>query len=468
MPQRFFSATKKYFKSLGRMDWFMFAALFGVLSLILGAEVYQQSKKPDWWSLEQILNLIIVEVFNSFLILTIFFVFCSTVIRYSTKSSKDKSWRYMAIVAFSIVGSVVVALFTSEDSFELPHIWALAIALMHFGYWCWHREHIETSQYQSAIKSTTESLERLVNTMPNEIAFKVMGKDTSSIFGTLSMLSKMSQLASGKDNNAFIADKSKDQIKKALESMCQIASLWTVSKARLFEANIMLVKSSNEAHKIPDAKQAFERGKYFFPDLTTLNNVSDMCGKVLYTLPELAINNEKDIEKVSIEPLMLPVELLSKTHPGTIKGAPESVETGITTSIEDINEIVTNLPANYVDKQKQQIEAYFDKQVNCGSILSVPLAIVYSPEEEEIRRDEENDEQVTNNVTVDAVINLYRPEKGLIKSPELFQEFTRPLVLMIANLLYLYITSTSNAENVDTSMNSSTTKSSQEVDKRPK
>ena len=41
-------------------------------------------------------------------------------------------------------------------------------------------------------------------------------------------------------------------------------------------------------------------------------------------------------------------------------------------------------------------------------------------------------------MTVDAVINLYRPEKGLIKSVALFQDFTKPLVLLIGNLLYLY------------------------------
>ena len=40
--------------------------------------------------------------------------------------------------------------------------------------------------------------------------------------------------------------------------------------------------------------------------------------------------------------------------------------------------------------------------------------------------------------SVDAVMDLYRPEDELITLPFLFQVISRPLVLMIANLLNLY------------------------------
>jgi hypothetical protein len=61
------------------------------------------------------------------------------------------------------------------------------------------------------------------------------------------------------------------------------------------------------------------------------------------------------------------------------------------------------------------------------------LSITHSPDE--VLGADENQNAT---VVVDAVINLYRPEKGLIKSVTLFQDFTKPLVLLIGNLLYLY------------------------------
>lgn len=345
--------------------------------------------------------------------------------------SMDKSWRYMAITAFSIVGSVIVALITSDSPSEMPFIWALAISLLHFGYWCWSREYIETSIYQERIRDTTSRLDHILNTMPKEDAFKVMGDDTSSIFDMLSVIKDISREVETEKDKQQIADMAKEQIKKGLSSMCSIASLWTVSKARLFEANIMVVKPSEEAMTIPEAAKAFERGKYFFPDPTTLETVQHSCKKCLYVLPDLAINTN---DEITIKPIMLPVHLKSTTHPGVIKGAPEAVETGSVISIKNIDEIMSNLPANYVADQKREIQSYFDSQDNCGSILSVPLTIELS---NETKKDELNGDNREKR-SVDAVINLYRPEDGLIKSPELFQEFTRPLVLMIANLLYLY------------------------------
>ncbi len=224
--------------------------------------------------------------------------------------------------------------------------------------------------------------------------------------------------------------------------MCQIASLWTTSKPRLFEANIMFVKPSELVSEIPNVREAFERGKYFFPDLTSLETIHNSCEKCLYVIPELAISNEKNDTPVDVKPLLLPVGIKSKMHPGSIKGAPEAVEKGVTISIDDVNDIVSNLPANYVAKQKHEIQNYFDAQTNCGSILSVPLLIHYSATSQ-------ND----NDYSVDAVINLYRPEKGLIKSPVLFQDFTKPLVLIIANLLYLYL----NNDEVSEELNSNLT-----------
>lgn len=431
MYKRLSASVSKYFKSLSKWDWIILITFIVLFFLSWGSEVYDVSKAEKSTVLPKISDLIEAEFAYKFLLISSLLVFLSTVVRFITNDSSDKSWRYLAIVAFSIVGSVVVALITSDKS--MPGIWALAIGLLHLGYWCWRREHIETSIYQTSIKTTTERLDRVVNLMPNEIAFKVMGKETTAAYGTLSVISRMSTFADELDDKAFIAENARDQIKKALKSMCQIASLWTVSQARLFEANIMFVKSSGDIMELDNLDEAFDRGKYFFPDLTSLDNMQDMCDKVLYVVPELAISNEESDSKIDISPLILPVELKSTTHPGVIKGAPRAAETGFSQSIEDVQEIIDGLPNNYVDERKKKIEEYFEKQSNCGSILSIPLAITHSPDE-----DLGADERQSTTVTVDAVINLYRPEKGLIKSVALFQDFTKPLVLLIGNLLYLY------------------------------
>ena len=83
--------------------------------------------------------------------------------------------------------------------------------------------------------------------------------------------------------------------------------------------------------------------------------------------------------------------------------------------------------------KREKLKSIFEGQDKCGSILSIPLAIFHSPDKDLV-----GDENQNSTVTVDAVINLYRPEKGLIKSVALFQDFTKPLVLIIGNLLYLY------------------------------
>lgn len=431
MYKRFSASVSKYFKSLSKWDWIILITFLGGFFISWGSEVYALSKAEESVVLPKISDFIVPEVAYKFLLVSCLLVFISSVVRFITNDSSDNSWRYLAIVAFSIVGSVVVALITSEKT--MPGIWALALGLLHLGYWCWRREHIETSIYQTSIKTTTERLDRVVNLMPNEIAFKVMGKETTAAYGTLSVLSKMSIFAEKIEDKAFIAETARDQIKKALKSMCHIASLWTVSEARLFEANIMLVKSSGEIKELDNLDKAFERGKYFFPDMTSLDNMPNMCEKVLHVVPELAISNEDSEDKVDISPLLLPVGIKSTIHPGIIKGAPEAAETGLIRSIENVHSIIDGLPNNYVDEQKRKIEEYFEGQDKCGSILSIPLAIFHSPDKDLV-----GDENQNSTVTVDAVINLYRPEKGLIKSVALFQDFTKPLVLLIGNLLYLY------------------------------
>ncbi len=438
LPNKFWNSLLRYFKSISSYD-------LKIVGLVISFVVIRSFSENCL--LAESVCLPVYEIFSKvtednakkFGIYTVFLLFLSTLIRHATKDTKNKSWRYMAIMAFSIVGSVIVALITHNEPLSIPFIWALAITLLHLGYWCWSREYIETSSHQTQIRATTLSLEHMIKIMPKEGAFNLMGESTSYTFSTLSMLTKMAIFANNDnddDKKSLTAELAKEQIRFALSAMCQIAALWTVSNARLFEANIMLLKSSKDASTIPNAEEAFERGSIFFPDISALESLHLSCEKCLYVVPELAINDGKTEDEVNLKPLMLPVGLKSKMHAGRIKGAPEAAETGNIVSVSSINEILDNLPPNYVAEQKDKIRQYFNGQPNCGSILSIPLTIELSNESSGPLR--VGEKLSVNSKSVNAVINLYRPEEGSIKSPELFREFTKPLVLMIANLLYLY------------------------------
>lgn len=360
-------------------------------------------------------------------------VVMSVLLRAYTEKGEDKSWRYMAIIAFSLVGSVGVSAITSENIKDSPILIALAVSLCHFGYWAWKREHAETTAYQDSMKETTDKLEEILNTMPDRDAFRIMAENTSSIYERTNVLSIMAENASSQKEYEVIKKGAKEQLGIAIRSMCHISSLWTVSDAKLFEGNIMVAVSADKVDSIPNVAEAFEHGKHFFPDITTLANIADSCNRVLYVLTDLAVNTTTQ-KMVGISPLLLPVNIKSENHPGSIGGAPRAVENGHVDVVKDIDELLSSLPPNFIGKQKEGISDYFERQVNCGSIISIPFAF------------KENEEGV-----VDAVVNLYRPEDGMIKSPILYEYFTRPLVTLIAQLLYLYRASDSKAGNPECS-----------------
>lgn len=347
-------------------------------------------------------------------------VLVSVALRVYAAKSDSKSWRYMAIIAFSLVGSVGVSIFTANENTNLPILIALAVSLCHFGYWAWKRELIETSTYQDKMETTTDKLAEILNIMPDKMAFKKMAEATKEIYEETNRLLILDENAETADHYKEIRSDAKEWLGKAILWMCEISSLWTVTHAKLFEGNIMVAVPSDKIKDIPNAKEAFERGKHFFPDITTLNNISESCERVLYILTDLAVNTDPS-EEVSVSPLLLPVNIRSENHPGSIRGAPRAIERCYVDVVKNIGELIDDLPPNYVGRQRDEIKQYFNRQFKCGSIISIPIAY----------KDSEG-------IEVNAVINLYRPEEGIIKSPELYEYFTEPLVLLITQLLYLY------------------------------
>jgi hypothetical protein len=413
-------SVKKNTSLFNRSDCYLFALMAGIVLLILGYELLIVTNEATFK--EKFFAPTTFDIFYWLKLtgLSGALVFISILFRNNTENSEDKSWRYIAILAFSLVGSVGVSIITSESVWDSTMLLALSVSLSHMGYWSWKREHVETSDYQEGIKETTKKLEEILNTMPDRGAFKIMADETSSIYAMTNAITILAENATTVDKHDEIVSIAKLQLKNALKAMCDISSLWTISEAKLFEANIMISISSDDIQSIPLYEEAFNNGRHFFPDLTSLKNISDSCESVLYVLTDIATNS-KDGDEVDVKPLMLPVHIKSENHPGSIWGAPKAIETKFVSVIKEIDEVISNLPPNYVGNQLERIKEYFHRQVNCGSIISIPFTY-----------------EVNQSTTVDAVVNLYRPEEGVIKSPELFASFTKPLVVLISQLLYLH------------------------------
>lgn len=362
-------------------------------------------------------------------------LFVSLLMRFITQNKNQDSWRYISIVTFSLVGSVVVALITADNWLEMPVICALAISLFHVGYWSWRREHNERVDYETKMENMTTDLTNYVNTMPKEDAFRLLGETTKAKFNFLYTLDLMAKQVDSTEQQLKIAEYAKEQFKTGLQALCQIASLWTISKTRIYEGNVMVAIPSSDAPNAPDAIQAFENGKYFFHDMTSLDTVEHCCEQVLYVVPQLTISiRSNNTVPNPTEPFMLPVGLKSTIHPGSIKGAPECVERNEVVSI-DIKEIESTLPDNYVGERLKAIKDYYKKQNDWQSVLCIPLHI-------KGLKNTADDFNNGVNPPANGVINLYRSEKGSVKSPELFYELTAPLVQLLENLLYLYLAHT--------------------------
>ena len=104
MYKRLSASVSKYFKSLSKWDWIILITFLGVFFLSWGSEVYAVSKADESVVLPKVSDFIVPEVAYKFLLVSCLLVFISSVVRFITNDSSDNSWRYLAIVAFSIVG----------------------------------------------------------------------------------------------------------------------------------------------------------------------------------------------------------------------------------------------------------------------------------------------------------------------------------------------------------------------------
>ena len=178
-----------FYKSLSQSN-----LIFGVVFLFLSATnycVYMSFFTLSWPSeFESIIRHRDIAVFNVVLGAALLL---SLILRFSTQHKDQDSWRYLSIVTFSLVGSVVVALITAENRLQMPAIWALAISLFHVGYWSWRREHNERVNYETKMENMTTDLTNYVNTMPKEDAFRLLGETTKAKFNFLYTLDLMAK-----------------------------------------------------------------------------------------------------------------------------------------------------------------------------------------------------------------------------------------------------------------------------------
>lgn len=104
MYKRLSASVFKYFKSLSKWDWIVLITFIVLFFLSWGSEFYAVSKAEESTVFPKISDLIEAEFAYKFLLISSLLVFLSTVVRFITNDSSDNSWRYLAIVAFSIVG----------------------------------------------------------------------------------------------------------------------------------------------------------------------------------------------------------------------------------------------------------------------------------------------------------------------------------------------------------------------------
>ncbi|MBW8184061.1 hypothetical protein [Shewanella nanhaiensis] len=366
-----------------------------------------------------------------------------------------EQWKYVFLLAFSLLGSVLVSALT-VNTFS-PYLMAAALTLAHLSWWSWRKEFNESKTFNTKLSDTVNSLEgslstldnkileatsslsqidttvntldQVINNMPNESAFKaaseiygVTFKVATDLKNSLPILSKsVKNLGSDRKKTKEALEKSdseaRDAINSTLESFCAIAEAWTQTTASFFEANIMLVEKSTDLDKSSAHNQeAFERGSCFFPSNASLENLSSICESVLSVFTDVGYFDESRRGSKKLKPLLLPVGVFAKYDAISVPGAPSAFESKNVVLINNVADIA-NTFKSYGDIQKNSISAYFDSQKGCGSVISLPIPMTWS------------------HGGYFGVVNVYRPESGGVKNEHLFYQLCTPILYLLSDLL---------------------------------
>ncbi len=366
-----------------------------------------------------------------------------------------EQWKYVFLLAFSLLGSVLVSALT-VNTFS-PYLMAAALTLAHLSWWSWRKEFNESKTFNTKLSDTVNSLEgslstldnkileatsslsqidttvntldQVINNMPNESAFKaaseiygVTFKVATDLKNSLPILSKsVKNLGSDRKKTKEALEKSdseaRDAINSTLESFCAIAEAWTQTTASFFEANIMLVEKSTDLDKSSAHNQeAFERGSCFF--LVTLRwRICHLFVRVCYLFLRMSATlMNLDVVAKKLKPLLLPVGVFAKYDAISVPGAPSAFESKNVVLINNVADIA-NTFKSYGDIQKNSISAYFDSQKGCGSVISLPIPMTWS------------------HGGYFGVVNVYRPESGGVKNEHLFYQLCTPILYLLSDLL---------------------------------
>lgn len=362
-------------------------------------------------------------------------------------------WRYVFLLAFSLLGSVLVSALTI-DMFS-PYLTASALTLSHLSWWSWKKEFRESKEFNdklagsvttldnkilkaandlTEIDSTVSTLHEVLNKMPNDSAFRAAARN----YGVVSQIvtdfrsavpvlsSKVNKVKSSADKESVLSEiATHDQeaistINRVLESFCAIAEAWTHTSASYFEANVMLIEDTSELDtSIEHNQTAFDRGAFFFPANATLENLPTICQRVLSVFTEVGYFDQSRRKKKSLKPLLLPVDLFSKYDSISVPGAPSAYENKNVELINDVATIADSF-SSYGDMQKKQIRSYFESQKGCGSVVSLPIPVpaVWKKDGEYL-----------------GIVNVYRPELGGVKNEHLFHQLCVPILYLLSDLL---------------------------------
>ena len=119
-----FKVSKRTFAP-NKLDVSIFSLMLIAAVCIVGYEtllVPNSESLKDYVTAETVFD---YQYWISLGIKTAVMVYFSAVFRNYTENTEDKSWRYIAILAFSLVGSVGVSIITSDDVLDYPILLAL-------------------------------------------------------------------------------------------------------------------------------------------------------------------------------------------------------------------------------------------------------------------------------------------------------------------------------------------------------
>jgi hypothetical protein len=383
----------------------------------------------------------------------VFFSTTGKIIVREKYASEFKS-KFLSIISFSLIGSLLVA---SATNSELSHVFfSMAIVSAHFGGWTLLLEVEDKNNFNEQLtenikllgkanekldtklhklEKTLDELDFTINKMPNKGAFKSASKAyliarptvISYYKDILTLISSDEPLTNSRIQNLL---KTTDVcLEGVLENLREIVESSSSQNTPFKSANIMLLRKASDEALIKNYKNAFKNGRILFPDNSTLEELETFCDAVLCLEFEAIdkLTNHPIIKNKHArsyikkkEELLLPVGIHSNYDSSmSIMGAPECCQRNHAVCVPDVAKIADNL--EYSVLHKQRINDYY-KERPFHSIVSLPLPKTAESEQFNI-----------NNCI--GVVDIYGSNPDRIKDLDVLYHLTVPLLHLTSDIL---------------------------------